>query len=311
MNSIRVAPSVIAHRGASGYLPEHTLAAKALAHAQGADYLEQDVVATRDGHVIVCHDLYLERVTNVVDVFPARNREDGHYYAIDFDWSEIRKLTVSCDVVAAAALVDAAAPAASGEPFRICLLDEEIEFIHGLNSASSRSVGIYPEIKNPGWHARHGCDLSSALLGILADHGYRSAEDPVFVQCVDADELRRLKKELQTELRLTQLIGRSTDPGCLTREAFVAVADYAVALGPNYRLVLTSEADGQPRASPLVNAARDAGLQLHPYTFNYAELPADVADLDELLALAYEVLRADAVFCDFPDVAVGLRDAQG
>ena len=303
-----MSPAVIAHRGASGYLPEHTLAAKALAHAQGADFLEQDVVATRDGRVIVCHDLFLERVTNVAKLFAQRSRDDGHYYAIDFDWSEIKELTVNCDAAATAQLVEAAAPAASGEPFRICTLDEEIEFINGLNRASDHTAGIYPEIKYPRWHAEHGCDLSTALLGILADHGYRRAEDPIFVQCVDAHELRRLKTELGTELRLTQLMSRGTDPARLTPEALGAVADYAMALGPNYRLALTKDSAGQLVASPLVQAALDVGLELHPYTFNYAGLPEDVADLEALLALAYEALQVDAVFCDFPDVAVRLRN---
>ena len=200
--------------------------------------------------------------------------------------------------------------AASGESFRICTLDEELEFIEGLNRASERVVGVYPEIKGPTWHAEHGCDLSSALLQTLAEHGYRSAEDPVFVQCVDADELRRLKTELGTELRLTQLMGRRTDPSQLTKEALITVADYAKALGPNYRLALARNADGRLAASPLVQFAADAGLALHPYTFNYAELPEGVAGLEQLLALAYEELQADAVFCDFPDVAVGMRDAQ-
>lgn len=303
-------PSVIAHRGASGYLPEHTLAAKALAHAQGADYLEQDVIATRDGRVIVCHDLFLERVTNVGDVFPGRNRDDGHFYAIDFDWAEIRSLSVPCDVESVTALIAAQAPAAAAHPLRICTLDEEIEFIHGLNLASDRSVGVYPEIKSPRWHSEHGFDLSSALIGILADHGYRRADDPVFVQCVDADTLRRLKKETGTELRLTQLMGRDTDPNRLSREALIGVRDYATALGPNYRLALATGSEGQPVASPLVRDAEDAGLELHPYTFNHTQLPDGVADLETLLLLAYEELRADAVFCDFPDVAVGLRDGR-
>ena len=305
-----MSPAVIAHRGASGYLPEHTLAAKALAHAQGADYLEQDVVATRDGRVIVCHDLFLERVTNVADVFPRRDRGDGHYYAIDFDWREIEQLTVLCDAGAVTALVDAAAPAASGEPLRICTLDEELEFIQDLNRTGGHTAGIYPEIKEPRWHAEHDCDLAAALLGILDDYGYRRAEDCVFVQCVDPGELRRLKAGLGTQLRLTQLVSRATDPRELLPNALAAVADYAAALGPNYRLVLTPDSDGELGASPLVRAARDAGLALHPYTFNYAELPENVADLEELLVLAYDIVQADAVFCDFPDVAVGLRDSR-
>lgn len=305
-----MSPAVIAHRGASGYLPEHTLAAKALAHAQGADFLEQDVIATRDGRVIVCHDLFLERVTNVAEAFPGRSRDDGHYYAIDFDWDEVKQLAVVCDVAAANALVDTAAPAASGKPMRLCTLEEEIEFIHALNRASDRQVGIYPEIKHPCWHAEHGFDLARALLDILAGYGYQSGEDPVFVQCVDTGELVRLKTELGTGLRLTQLIGSYTDPARLRPDAIAAVADYAAALGPNYRLALTPRADGPPGVSRLAGYVRAAGLELHPYTFNYVQLPDHVADLEALLGIAYELLQVDAVFCDFPDVAVALRDAQ-
>src|SRR5262245_10445554 len=79
---------VIAHRGASGYLPEHTLEAAAMAHAMGADFIEQDVVLTKDDQAIVLHDIHLETVTNVAKTFPQRARPDGRYYAIDFTLSE-------------------------------------------------------------------------------------------------------------------------------------------------------------------------------------------------------------------------------
>ena len=88
-------PIVIAHRGASGYLPEHTLAAKAVAHAQGADFIEQDVVLTRDDQPIVLHDVHLDTVTDVAQVFPGRKRGDGRYYAIDFTLEEIQRLRVT------------------------------------------------------------------------------------------------------------------------------------------------------------------------------------------------------------------------
>ncbi len=83
---------VIAHRGASGYLPEHTLPAKAMAYAQGADYLEQDLVMTKDDQLVVLHDHYLDRVTDVAKRFPNRARKDGRYYAIDFTLAEIKSL---------------------------------------------------------------------------------------------------------------------------------------------------------------------------------------------------------------------------
>lgn len=92
---------VIAHRSASGYLPEHTLPAKALAYAQGADYLEQDLVMTKDNELVVLHDHYLDRVTDVADRYPDRARKDGRYYAIDFTLEEIKglKFTEGFDIV--------------------------------------------------------------------------------------------------------------------------------------------------------------------------------------------------------------------
>ena len=88
-------PAVIAHRGASGYLPEHTLPAKAMAYAMHADFLEQDVVATRDDALVVLHDIHLDRVTDVATRFPGRARDDGRYYVRDFDLAEIRALAVT------------------------------------------------------------------------------------------------------------------------------------------------------------------------------------------------------------------------
>ena len=87
-------PLIIAHRGACGYLPEHTLEAKALAYGMGADYLEQDVVATRDDRLLVSHDVHLDTVTDVAERFPTRAREDGRFYARDFDLAEIKTLNV-------------------------------------------------------------------------------------------------------------------------------------------------------------------------------------------------------------------------
>lgn len=81
---------VIAHRGASAYLPEHTLEAKAMAYAMRPDYIEQDLVLSKDDHLIVMHDIYLDSTTNVADVFPGRARDDGHYYTIDFTLEELK-----------------------------------------------------------------------------------------------------------------------------------------------------------------------------------------------------------------------------
>ena len=154
---------VIAHRGACGYLPEHTLEAKAYAHALGADYIEQDIVATRDDELIVMHDIHLDRVTNVAERYPDRGREDGRFYVRDFDLEEIRSLVAwerrAADGVTA--VFPNRFPTGVGA-FRVPTLREEIKFIQGLNHSTGRQVGIYPEIKRPQWHRDEGVGYQSA-----------------------------------------------------------------------------------------------------------------------------------------------------
>ena len=141
---------VIAHRGACGYLPEHTLEAKAYAHALGADFVEQDIVATRDDELIVMHDIHLDRVTNVAERFPGRMRDDGRFYARDFDLHEIQSLnaTERRRADGQTAVFPQRFPTTIGR-FRVPTLREEIKFIQGLNRSTGRDVGIYPEIKRP------------------------------------------------------------------------------------------------------------------------------------------------------------------
>jgi glycerophosphoryl diester phosphodiesterase len=307
------APVVIAHRGASGYLPEHTLEAKALAFGLGADYLEQDVVATRDHELVVLHDLYLDDVTNVARVFPARRRADGRYYVIDFDLAELRRLTVSerrQPSVGVARFPDRF-PIDTGA-FRIATLDEELDLIAGLNRSMRRAVGIYPEVKNPRWHHEHGVDLAAMLLAKLEEHGYRDERSPAFVQCFDAAELRRIRMELGCRLNLVQLVdARDEYADLLDEQGLHGVAGYADALGPSYeQLVASSENPrGQPRTTPLTEAARRAGLRLHPYTFRADVLPPFAASLERLLEFFFVTVQVDGVFCDHPDIAVHVRDA--
>jgi glycerophosphoryl diester phosphodiesterase len=304
------APIVIAHRGASGYLPEHTLEAKALAYGLGADYLEQDVVATRDEQLVVLHDLHLDDVTDVASRFPGRQRADGRHYAIDFDLAELQQLAVSERRKPGSRLArfperfppDAAL-------FRIATLDQELTLIAGLNKSMHRTVGIYPEIKHPRWHHEHGVDLASRLLAVLAAHGYGDSESAAYVQCFDAEELRRVREDLGSRLKLVQLVGEEAEYApLLAADGLARVAGYADALGPSYKqLVLT--ADISPlRKSPLVDAAKRAGLKLHPYTFRRDDLPASAAGLEDLLRVFFVDIGVDGLFCDQPDVAVRVRD---
>jgi glycerophosphoryl diester phosphodiesterase len=306
-------PLVIAHRGASGYLPEHTAEAKALAYGQGADYLEQDVVATRDGELLVLHDIYLERVTDVAERFPARRRENGHYYAVDFELTEVRALRVGERRApdGSKALYGGRFPVGRGR-FRISTLAEEIELVQGLNAATGRHVGIYPEIKEPSWHRQHGIDLSRLLLEQLALYGYRGADDPVFVQCFDAAELKRLRAQFSTRLRLVQLVDTGPEHAALLEPAGLgAIGEYADAIGPPL-LSLVDPRSPRPTkllASAARGYARDAGLAVHPYTFRRERLAPFAANLEEMLALYLRDIEPDGLFCDFPDVAVAARTA--
>ena len=199
-------PLVIAHRGASAYLPEHTLPAKALAHGLGADFLEQDVVATRDHELVVLHDLHLDDVSNVAQRVPQRRRDDGRFYVVDFDLAELETLRVGERRIAGgtAAKYPDRFPSDSAL-FGITTLADELRFIQGLNKSTGRTAGIYPEIKEPEWHRRHGIDLATLVLAELSKFGYSRSADPVFVQCFDAAELERVRTDLASDLNLVQL----------------------------------------------------------------------------------------------------------
>ena len=305
-------PKVIAHRGASGYLPEHTLEAKIVAHWQGADYLEQDVVATGDGELIVFHDINLESITDVATLYPDRQREDGHYYAVDFLLSEIRTLTVSQrddqgnDL---SANFTATLPELS-ERFAIPTLAEEIDLIQELNRLTGRSVGIYPELKNPAWHREHGIDLARSLLDILSAAGYNDATDAIFVQCFDPSEIRRLREEFGTRVRLVQLVYDDENySNLLDLGGLRELAEFAQGLGPGFEQLVDTGVDGAVKPSPLFQLARDNGLELHPYTFRRRNLPDYAESLEALLSVFFTDIPVDAVFCDYPDVAVRVRDS--
>ena len=178
-------PLVIAHRGASGYLPEHTLAAKQLAHRMGADYLEQDVVATRDHELVVLHDIHLDRVTNVASVFPGRHRNDGRYYARDFELAEIRALQAwEREDAQGRAVYPGRYPGREGS-FRLHTLAEELEFVARLNEDSGRAAGVYPEIKRPAWHRREGVDVTELVLEAVRKSPFGAPDAHVYLQCFD------------------------------------------------------------------------------------------------------------------------------
>jgi glycerophosphoryl diester phosphodiesterase len=308
-----VRPLVIAHRGASGYLPEHTAEAKTLAYGMGADYLEQDVVATRDGKLIVLHDVTLDAVTNVAAVFPGRARTDGRHYAIDFDLAEIRRLCVI--ERRRAGTSEALYPrrfASSTVPFRISTLSEEIELVQGLNRTTGRQVGIYPEIKEPRWHREHGIDLAALLLEELERYGYRGVDASVFVQCFDSAELARIRNELESSLPLIQLLpcsDRATREISASDAATLAAHSTGVGLPYEQLIAPPNHRTTAPAPAPLAAALRAAGLRIHAYTFRADQVPAWATSFRDLLHVFLADLGVDGVFCDHPDIAVDVRDS--
>lgn len=312
-------PLVIAHRGASGYLPEHTLEAKALAYGQGADYLEQDVVATRDDRLVVLHDVHLDRVTDVAERFPGRRRPDGRWYVRDFDLDELRTLNVherrNAD---GSAVFPGRFPTSSGR-FRIATFEEELALVHGLNASTGRTVGIYPEIKRPAWHRDEGVDVTKLLLPLLEAHGYRGRQDPVYVQCFDAAELRRIREDLGSDLKLVQLIAENdwgesdTDYVALrTPDGLRELSRTVDAVGPWLGQLYTLAAiDGQPISSGFASEAHRAGLAVHPYTFRVDALPPGFASFEATVSWFVGELAIDGFFTDFPDRARRIVDRIG
>ena len=300
-------PVVIAHRGASGYLPEHTLPAKTLAFAMGADYLEQDVVASRDDALLVLHDIHLDRISDVATRFPGRARDDGRYYARDFDLGEIRQLRASERMNAdGTAVYPGRFPPRTGR-FRLHTLRDELELVRSLNGATGRRVGIYPEIKRPAWHREQGVDLAPLLLSELAEFGYDGANANAFIQCFDAGETARLRGHLGTDLPLIQLIGENgwrespTDFDALrTPEGLEALSGYANGIGPYFEQLYTVE-NGQPVSSGLVETAHELGLVVHPFTFRSDSLAPGFRNFEAMLGFAIDTLGIDGVFTDFPD----------
>jgi glycerophosphoryl diester phosphodiesterase len=304
---------VIAHRGACGYLPEHTLAAKAAAHAMGADYLEQDVVLSRDGVPVVLHDIHIDTVTDVAQLFPDRAHADGRFYAIDFMLDELRMLTVMERADERGAQVFPGRFPRGASSFQIPTLAEEIELIQGLNLSTGREAGIYPEIKAPAWHRDEGQDISAIVLAVLADYGYADADDPIYLQCFDWNETRRIRTELGWRGRLIQLLGENDwaeAPGVdydvlRTREGLAEVAQLADGIGPWLNHIVTGVgADGALRMTGLVEDAHALGLAVHPYTFRADALPDYAASLEDALRIFLVEAGVDGVFTDFPDRAV-------
>jgi glycerophosphoryl diester phosphodiesterase len=306
-------PLVIAHRGASGYLPEHTLEAKAYAHALGVDYIEQDLVLSKDGVPIVIHDIYLDTVTDVARRFPDRKRSDGRYYVTDFTVAELKQLRVTerFNARTGRRVFPGRFPA-EASTFQLSTFEEELELIQGLNRSTGRAAGIYPEIKQPKWHRAEGHDISVVVLKILKRYGYAARSDACFLQCFEWPEVQRLRNELGWRGRLVMLIEAKSKGDDGTDHDFLCtpaglreVAKVADGIGPAIGRLVTWQASGaKPTLTELMSNARAAKLQVHPYTVRVDDLPANCTSADALHAVLFGELRVDGVFTDFSDVTL-------
>ncbi|TWU01398.1 glycerophosphodiester phosphodiesterase [Neorhodopirellula pilleata] len=305
-------PIVIAHRGASGYVPEHTLMAKGMAHAMGADFLEQDIVASKDGVPVVLHDIHLDTVSDVAKRYPDRCRSDARFYVIDFTLDELKQLAVyeRFHPSTGKAVFPERYPSGEGD-FRISTLAEELQFIQNLNRTCGREAGVYPEIKRPVWHRDQGIDLTPIVLDVLAKFGYTEKQHACYVQCFDANEVIRIRNELGYRGRLIQLIadGHDVESGTdykrlKTHEGLAEVASVADGIGPNLVDVVGFSATGEPVVGELVAAAQGFGLLIHPWTFRADALPAGAMSTKAMLDACIHHAKVDGLFTDQPDVMV-------
>ena len=290
---------VIGHcGGGAGYVPENTLVSFAIGYTAGADYIETDLVLTKDNVFICLHDIYLDYTTNVAEVFPDRHRADGHWYAIDFTLNEIKQLRVHerCK--------EDGIPFFPGRfptnisEFEIPTLDEMIELMQGLNKSTGRNVGLYLELKKPNWHLKEGKPMEKKLLDVLNRYGYKGENVKAYIECFDPSSLKKLRFELGTNLPLIQLVGSGGSFSSMwTKEGLKEISAYANGIGPSKWIIEKNPA--------YVLWAHDSRLVVHPYTFRADDLlPGVYQTFEQELYRFYFVYNVDGVITDFADKAV-------
>lgn len=303
---------IIAHRGASGYLPEHTLACKAMAYAMEPDYIEQDIVLTKDDRAIVIHDRFLDTVSNVAELYPDKKRDDGRYYAIDFTLKEIQTLRIHERVHPGThdPIYPNRFPETAITSFQIPTFEEEIEMIQGLNKSSGKNIGIYPELKGPAFHKREGKKIEEVVLGVLMKYGYTGRDSNCCVQCFEPDSIKYMRETLKSDLKMVQLVGDNTweeSPGVdyhhmLTPDGLDDVARYADAIGPWIgHIVCDMGKEQDPRITSLVKLAHERNLGIHAFTFRSDSMPMYAHSFDDMLDIFYIKMGIDGIFTDFPD----------
>jgi len=301
---------VIAHRGASGYLPEHTLEGVAMAHAWGVDFIEPDVVMTKDNQLVVLHDVHVDSTTNVKSIFPNRMRKDGRYFAIDFTLAELNKLRVTerVKVKDGTRYFPKRFPLNKAK-FEIPTFAEFIELVQGLNQSTGKKVGIYPEIKNPEFHIKEGKDIAKVFIQVMRKYGYEKSRN-AYIQCFWPATLKRLKNEFKTKIPLIQLIAdnswkeTSADyTKMITKQGLVEVSKYASGIGPWIPQVI----DKKHSVTKLVLWAHQAGLSVHAYTHRSEVVSKNFKNEKEFFDLIVKEAKVDGLFSDFADKLINYK----
>lgn len=276
-------PSVIAHRGASALRPEHTLAAYRKAIEDGADSIEPDLVATRDGVLVARHENEISGTTNVAGLaqFAARKTSktiDGvtvtGWFTEDFTLTELRQLRARERIP-----VNRPANAMYDGQFAIPTLQEIIDLIDSESRARNKTIGLVPELKHPSYFKSIGLPLERRLVDVLAANGYRGRDAAVFIQSFEVGNLKELRA--MAGFRLVQLVGAPpeapydalaagsglTYADMITPHGLREIARYADVVAPYKTIVIPRDAAGELGApTRLVQDARAAGLAVHAWT---------------------------------------------
>jgi len=299
---------LIAHRGASGERPEHTLEAYRLAIAQGADFIEPDLVMTSDGVLVARHDPWLSDSTDVADRPEFAERRirvtgpDGtvleDWFSWDFTLAELKTLR--------AKQVRAGRSTAFDGQFDVPTFEEIIALAAQESERTGRRIGLYPETKWPAEHAARGLDMEEALVAVLERYGFTGADAPVFIQSFEPEILKRLDRRIDTPL--VQLVfPPDWSFGTPANIALEELAAYADGVGP-YKALMIDPATGE--ATDYGARARALGLEVHPWTFRDDDKPAWAATpQDEILAAI--AAGATGFFTDFPATGANVSDGVG
>jgi glycerophosphoryl diester phosphodiesterase len=319
-------PIVIAHRGASGLRPEHTIASYTLAIEQGADFIEPDLVLTKDNVFVARHENDITGTTDVATHPEFANRKktkviDGEshtgWFTEDFTLAELKTLR------AKERLLQLRPDNAKYDgQFEIPTLGEIIALAKARSKATGRTIGIYPETKHPSYFASIGLPMEAKLVAELKAVGWSDAKAPVFIQSFEVDNLKRLHK--LTHIRLIQLMDAAGGPAdkavasyaeMATPAGLKTVATYAYGIGPSKSMIRNGDAP----PTNLIADAHKAGLRVHPWTFRAENFflppslktganPADHGRLSDEIAL-YIKDGVDGFFTDFPGIGAEARDA--